>query len=138
MPNRITTTSGGDDYGNPFVGPVNHTAAIVVDVSGLTDDEVDANGYLKPGVPLQKDGTLIPEDGETPGTGTEQLYGVVLEATKVADSNVGLDEVTVDVEVAVALIGAVNQDMIEDNLGRALNADEVRAFDFAGSKIALI
>lgn len=133
MPNKITTTSGGETYGHPFVGPVDHTAAIVVDVSGLGTDEVDSKGYLKPGVPLKKAGVLAD------ATAGEFIYGVVLEATKVADDNVAATLAAADdIEVVVGVIGAINQDMVEDNLGRALNANELAAFVAAGCHIALI
>lgn len=48
----------GEVHPNPFLGPVDHRVAIRVDVSGLTSREVDAYGFLKPGVPLRKNGTL--------------------------------------------------------------------------------
>ena len=52
MPIGITTTAGGTGYANPFVGPINHSVHAKVDISTLLVDEVDADGYLKPGVPL--------------------------------------------------------------------------------------
>jgi hypothetical protein len=53
MPLKFEKTFTGEaDYGNPFVGPVDHTAPIDVDLSTLSDDEIDAKGYLKPGIPL--------------------------------------------------------------------------------------
>lgn len=129
MPNRITRTSGGADHGNPFVGPVNHTVAIRVDVSGLTATEVDANGYLKPGVILKRDGTII----AAPAAAATAGFGVVVEAVKVADGNTALAGVTDDIDVTVAVVGAVNRAILEDNMGRALNANELVAFEQAAS-----
>lgn len=42
-----------------FIGPVDHLTSLHIDISGLTDDEVDSDGYLKPGVPFSAAGTLI-------------------------------------------------------------------------------
>lgn len=133
MPIGITTrAAAGQDYGNPFVGPVDHTAAIRVDVSALTNTVVDANGYLKPGTPLQKAGTLLS------ATTGQSVYGVVVEAVKVAASNAAGDLTAgTDIDVAVATIAEVNQAIIEDNLGRALNANELAGFAAAGCHIVL-
>ena len=132
MPLRINTVDGGASHGNPFVGPIVATAHVKVDVSDLSDDEIDANGYLKPGVPLKQDGNLV-DSGAF-------VFGVTVEATKVAESNASADiaAVTTDPFVAVATICQVSQDIIEDTLGRALTADELAGFDVAGSKVSLI
>lgn len=133
MPMSITTTAGGIGYGNPFIGGVNHPAQIKVDVSGLTIAEVDQFGYLKPGVPLTKAGILV-------GASPAFVYGVTIEAQKIVPDNptdVTLAAVTVDPIITVNTVGHVNRDVIEDNLGRALTADEIAGFDAAGSKIAL-
>lgn len=135
MPMAITSTDGGMSYGNPFVGPVNHTAHVKVDISGLTDKEVDSQGYLKPGVPLKEAGTLVGS--------AEAVFGVTIEAVKLplavlpaTTSSLGSE--TGDCFVAVATIGQVNRDVIEDNLGRALTSDEVTGFGLAGSHIVLL
>lgn len=132
MPMSIVKTAGGIGYGNPFIGGVNHPAQVKVDVSGLTIAEVDQFGYLKPGVPLTKTGVLV-----TTGL---FVYGVTIEAQKIVPDNptdVTLAAVTVDPIITVNTVGHVNRDVLEDNLGRALTADEVTGFDLAGSKIAL-
>lgn len=60
MPLGVSTVANaGTVHPNPFVGPVNHTATVRVDVSGLSSDEVDSNGYLRPGVLLTRDGLLV-------------------------------------------------------------------------------
>jgi hypothetical protein len=135
MPLSITNTAGGSSHGNPFVGPLNHTAHVKVDISGLTTNEVDEHGFLKPGVPLKQNGTLV-------GAGAF-VFGVTVEAAKlnlttVPPTNTTLGTETGDLFVAVGTIGQVSQDIIEDNLGRALTADELAGFDVAGSKITLI
>lgn len=118
-------------YGKPFVGPgAQYTDVVKIDISDLTDNEVDTYGYLKPGVPLAKDGNLI-------GSGVP-VWGVTLESIKIAASNVAavLDAAT-DCFVAVGTVGVVNRDIMEDNLGRALTSDEIAGFDLAGSQIHL-
>lgn len=124
---KFSKTTGGATYASPFIGPVNHQAALDIDLSGLTDDEVDAQGYLKPGVPFNKAGQLV-----TSGF----VYGVSIEAIQVANGNT-VDDLDGTARVAVAVIGVVSKDLIEDNLERALTAPEIAGFDAAGSKIVL-
>lgn len=132
MPMAIEKTAGGMSGANVFIGGVNHPAQIKVDVSGLTTFEVDTFGYLKPGVPLTKTGTLVGSGGF--------VYGVTIEAQKIVPdnpTNTTLAAVTVDPIITVNTVGHVNRDVAEDNLGRAYTSDEVTGFDTAGSKIAL-
>lgn len=133
MPLKIESTAGGRAYGNPFIGGVNHPAQITVDVSGLTTDEVDEFGYLKAGVPLTKAGILV-------GASPAFVYGVTFEAQKIVPvnpTNDTLAAVTADPIITVNTVGHINRDVAEDNLGRALSANEIAGFDAAGSKIAL-
>lgn len=133
MPMSVIKTAGGTGYGNPWIGGVNHPAQITVDISGLTTDEVDQYGYLKPGVPLTKAGILV-------GASPAFVYGVTIEAQKIVPdnpTNTTLAAVTADCIVTINTVGHVNRDVIEDNLGRALTANEIAGFDAAGSKIAL-
>lgn len=137
MPIRdVVESTGSDSQASPFVGPVDHTIGLKVDVSGLTDDEVDDNGYLKPGVPFKfAGGLLVLADG----TAGEFIYGCVVEATKIADDNAPATlAAAADVEVAVAFLCAVNRDILEDVLGRALTANEIAAFAAAGSLARLL
>ncbi len=132
MPIKITNPAslGGSSVESPFVGPVNHTVSIPIPASGLTTAEVDANGFLKPGVPVLRTGALV-----TAGA----VYGVTVEATKIAKSNAAADLTAAgSPEVAVALIGTLNRAIMEDNLGRALTAAEIAGFVAAGSLIKLI
>lgn len=128
MPLRITNTAGGTSYANPLVGGVDHVDHVKLDVSGMTTAEVDADGYLKPGVPLTKAGILV---------ASGFVYGITFEAVKIADNNAGLASDTSDPLIAVAVVGLVNRDIVEDNLGRVLAAAEIAGFDAAGSKLAL-
>ena len=131
MPISVTTTAGGDVHPNPFIGPVNHTAPVLLDVSTLSSDEVDANGYIKPGVLLQQNGDLI--------SGASQIaYGAVVEAVKVADGNQAGDlSGASDVMIPVAIWCLINRDILEDSLGRVLSANELAAVDIAGSHVAI-
>jgi hypothetical protein len=132
MPIRINQFSGGGDgfYGSPFLGPVDHVYPIQVDLSALTDDEIDAYGYLKPGVPLTRLGALL--------AATEAVHGVTVEAMKVADDNeAGTIAALGTIDVPVATEGTINRDIAEDILGRAYTADEIAGFDLGGSKFTL-
>lgn len=129
MPLAITTTAGGTNYASPFVGPVDHVVHIKIDISGLTTDEVDADGYLKPGVPFLSTGLLV-----TAGA----VYGVTIEAAKVAADNASATlAAATDVLIACATHGIVNRDIAEDNLGRAYAAAEIAGFAAAGSTLKL-
>lgn len=127
MPQFITASGGGTGYASPFVGKF-RTVHVKLDLSGMTTAEVDADGVLKPGVPLTSAGILV-------GAGAAFVYGVTVEAAKVAPDNANLGT---DADVLVAVgIGTVNRDIAEDNLGRAYTADEIAGFDRAGSKCTL-
>jgi hypothetical protein len=95
---------------------------------------VDAFGRLKPGVPFKKDGTLAD------GTSGEFIFGVSVGGNQIVDkgpTNTTLGANTGVAPVAVATIAQVNRDIAEDVLGRAYSANEIAAFDAAGSKLVL-
>lgn len=126
---------------SPFVGPVNHTVGVEITPSDFTNDEIDEFGYLKPGIPLTRDGeliTLTPGDGDDPDV-LGVLYGVTVEHVKILENNATatIAAGTAPVEVAVANIAALNRDAAEDILGRAYTAAELAAFDAAGSTVKL-
>lgn len=128
------TRTGGMAYANPFVGPLNHTFPVRVDVSALDATLVDARGYLKAGVILQRNGLPIPAPTGAAGEVAQPGYGVVVEPIKVAASNAAADlGAAVDIDVSVAVIGAVNRAIAEDILGRAYHAFELDAFKVNGS-----
>lgn len=124
MPIRIGEVQGEVtfDYESPFLGPVDHQAPVEVDITGLTNKEIDKKGYLKPGVPLTRDGLLVDYGDE--------LYGVTIEETKlIADNESGtIAAATTPVIVAVCTNGAVKRKVAEDMLERAYTADEIAAF----------
>lgn len=129
MPLKVSSTTRGLIHAPVFVGPINGTDVVKVDISDLSDKEVDPDGYLKPGVPFMKDGNLIGSSGV--------CWGVTIEATKITTGNTDaiLDAET-DCFVTVGF-GLCNRDIMEDNLGRALTADEIAGFDLAGSNCRL-
>lgn len=136
MPIAVKKTAGGTNYASPMIGPVDHTRHIKVDLSGLTIDEVDADGYLKPGVMLKEAGglgVLI--------AGAAGVPLIVVEATKLnvvtPVTNGTLAAETLDHLIAVATHGLVNRDIAEDNMGRAYTANELTSFVTAGSHLAV-
>lgn len=136
MPISAKKTSGGVNYASPMIGPVNHTRHIKVDLSGLTVDEVDADGYIKPGVLLKDSGGLGVLIGAAAGVPL-----IVIEATRLnvvtPATNVTLAAETGDHLIAVATHGLVNRDIAEDNMGRAYTANELASFVLAGSNLSL-
>lgn len=127
---NFTRTLGGTAYAAVIVGAVLGMTHIKLDVSTLTPAEVDANGYVKPGVPLQKDGTLVSAAGQS-------VYGITIEASHFRVDNMGLAADTTDPIIAVCTLGVVNLDIVEDNLGRPLSANELAAFNSAGCRLNL-
>lgn len=235
MPLMVTEYDAGTGYANPFVGPCDQVAQIKIDLSDLNGDEVDTNGYLKPGVPFNRNGEMIgleasagtavgaavagntgngtmgtvtvsagakegvylltittaasnagtfvveDPDGITVGVGTvavafskgglaftladgatdfvvgdqftitvtttagenedDRLFGMTFEAQRLPvvtpTTTTTLNSETGDCFVTVCTHGLANRDIIEDNLGRALTAAELAAFEAAGSHIKL-
>jgi hypothetical protein len=134
MPISVTSTTGGLAHAPVFVGKILATDVVQVDISDLTTAEVDADGYIKPGVPLAK-------TGDTVGVGVA-VYGVTIEPIKtphatIPPTNASLLADTGTFPCAVGIVGLVNRDIAEDNLGRALTADEIAGFDLAGSELHL-
>jgi hypothetical protein len=134
MPISVKATAGGSGYASPMVGPVDQTVHVKLDVSTLTTAEVDADGYLKPGVLVKQDGT--------PVAATQAVFGVVVEPTFLAlavipPTNTSLGADTSDPLIAVCTHGIVNQDIAAANLGRAYTAAEIAGFSLAGSTLKL-
>jgi len=127
----------GDVYVDPFVGPASHSVQILIDVSGLTTDEVDSDGYLKPGVPFRENGLLI-------SGASQYVFGVTRESVRVGyyngsygNTSTILDSAS-DVQVALFTIGQVDKGAIEDNLGRSLTANEVDGFESGSCEVILV
>jgi hypothetical protein len=125
---RITTIAADQTYTDPFLTKEGITN-FQIDASALTNAEVDSDGYLKPNVPFNKAGTLVANG--------QPVYGLSVEAEKIADGNTALGAITVDPIIALTTICLVNRDIAEDNLGRAFNANEIAGFELAGSTCKL-
>jgi hypothetical protein len=122
MPISVTNTAAaGVSYIDIRVGEaVVHQG--LIDVSALTSVD-DANGSLPVGLPLKADGAPVT-------AGTDVIFGLVgPEPVKLqAADHFG----------NVFLSGVFNRDAIEDNLGRALTANELAAIVLVKDRITLI
>lgn len=131
MPMKVTNplTEGTSVYALPFVGPfAEHTMPVRVSVAALATGEVDANGYLKPGVPLNRAGGLVT---------TGVAFGAVCGPTKVAASDSVTDRTAAGtVTVIVSTHCQLNRDALEDILGRVLTAAELAGLP-AGHTVTL-
>lgn len=132
MPLQVTATAApGASPHSPFVGPMNHTMTVPVAVGALTTAEVDANGYLKAGVPFSAAGALV--------GAAVPVFGVTPEAIKVATTNAAADLTAAGtVRVTVGTVGQVNRALMESSLGRVLTANEIAGFGLAGCRIHLL
>jgi len=131
MPIGITRTITSDlVYASPFRGKVEHFAQIKIDVSALTNSQVDTAGNLKPG-------TVLTLAGLAPTLAGDKV-GVLHKPVKVHTNNTTLAGVTDDVSAGFGVIGILNRDVMEDNLERALTAAEIAALDGAGSRLVLL
>lgn len=131
MPLKVTSVAGGTSHPNPFVGPIQHVTTVLLDVSTLATDEVDKYGYVRPGVIVQANGSVIAAPAQV-------AYGAVAEAVKIAaDNQAATLAAAADVSVPVAIWCLINRDILEDSLARALSADELSAVNAAGSHVAI-
>jgi hypothetical protein len=115
-----------------WIGPIDHTIAIPVDLTQFTAKEIDADGFLKPYIPLTRAGVMI-------GASPAFVYGITVAPFKVAEDNATATIAALGtVDVPVALIACVNRDFAEDILDRVYTANELAGFDRAGSKCVLV
>jgi len=127
-----STSVGGKILGNPWRGLIEHQHQYRVNIADLTTGEVDADGYIKPGVPLS---SANPAGRVTAG----RVEGCTIESIKVAASNspAALTAAGV-IELTIGTIGQVNRKIIEDNLGRPLTAAEIAGFTAPGCLVKLL
>lgn len=122
MPMSVTSTAAaGTSQGDIRVGEC-QVHQVKLDVSELTGVD-DANGTLPVGLPVLATG--VPVTG-----GTDAVFGVI-----------GPEPVQLgaaDHFGNVIIGGALNKDMIEDNLGRALNANELAAMALVANRLFLV
>ncbi len=132
-PLRSEVVLTGRDYvggTDGFVGPIDHTVSVPVNLSLLTNKEIDANGYLKPYVPLTKAGILV-----TAGS----VFGLTNEHVKVAvDNAAGTISALGTEDVTVATICQVNRAYAEDVLDRAYTAAELAGMAPGMSGVVLL
>lgn len=119
MPISVTTTAGGTGYVDIRVGGSHNIHQALIDVSNIAAD-IDDDGYIPPGLPLQAAGTLV--------SGADQVVAFVVGPEAVQAG-------AADHMANVFLDGALNRDAIEDNIGRALSANEVAALAAGGFKL---
>lgn len=117
MPINFTSTAGGVGFVDIRVGVGHAIHQVKLDVSAIT---ADADGYIQPGLPLQADGSPI--------SGTSQVAKYVVGPEPVLEG-------AADHFGNAFLDGALNQDAIEDNLGRVLSANEIAALADGGFKL---
>jgi hypothetical protein len=129
---RTPRTTGGQFIPPPFVGPVHHRVAVPLLLTTLTAFEIDANGWLKPMVPLQKSGAII--------SGAAQVvYGVTVDYVKVAADNATATIAALGtIDVVIAYLCAINRKAAEAVLGRVYNANELAGFALAGGHVVLL
>lgn len=120
MPISVETTAGGTGYVDIRVGEGHGIHQALLDVAALA---ADADGYYPPGQPILASGAPV-----TQGVDTAEVAHAVIGPEPVKEGaanhfgNVILD-------------GTLNRDAIEDNLGRALTANELSALADGGFKL---
>lgn len=126
LPIQTSKHDAGTRYASPFLGNIDHRLSERLDVSSLSDQFVDENGYLIPGVVLRLD----EQELKPISAGGQEARGVVLEAVKVAEGNTSalLNEAT-DYDVVVVTIATVDRAIAEFNMGRAYTANELSAIE---------
>lgn len=122
MPHSITSTAGGSGYVDiRMTGDVHGIHQMLIDVSTLSG-AIDADGNLPPGLPLDATGAPV-------GAAVD-AYGIVgPEPIKLGSA---------DHFGNCILSGVLNRDAIEDNLGRALTADELAGIASGMPQIRLV
>jgi len=138
MPASVKTVLAANTrYGWPFQGRVEYTAQITLDISDFSSTWVDSDGFVKPGTPVRENGSPI-------SAASQYVYGVIAEPVRIGydgtsygNTDAILDAAT-DIQVAVVTHGQVVKGIVEDNIGRALNDNEVKAFAASGSHLLLL
>jgi hypothetical protein len=131
----ITKTSLGsvfdlEDGTSGFLGRNDISIAVPVDLTQFTNKEIDADGFLKPYIPLSRSYVLVASGA---------VYGVTAERVKVADDNAsGTIAALGTQDIAIFLRANVVRAIAEDVLDRAYTTAERDGFDAAGSKCILI
>ena len=130
---RVGSTVPGGTFYRPAFETLGDDTPIRIDPSSFKgSDWVDADGVLKPGAPLKKDGTLA---GSAPGQTAER---VVPYPVGIAEGNTdALLDAAPNGDVAARSRGDLMRGDIEAGLGRVLTADEVSAIEKSGRFVIL-
>jgi len=141
MPATVKTVlAASQRYAWPFQGPVNYTAQITLDVSAFYAADsawVDSDGFLKPGTPVRESGVPI-------SAASQYVYGVVIEPVRIGwngtiyGNTAAILNAADDIQIAVATLGQVIKEAVEDNMGRSMDDNEVKAFAADGSHLVLL
>jgi hypothetical protein len=130
MPTTVSRTTGGTAYASALIGDY-QTLHVKIDPASLPANAVDAQGILKPNVPL----SLL---GVTLAGITNEVPCVTVEGVKIAADNQSATlTAAADVFVACATTGVLNRDIMEDVLGRVLSSAEIAALNGPNSKLVL-
>jgi hypothetical protein len=125
---QVVQAGGDDSYGLPILHPDQALpTAYMLDISTLDNTVVDANGILIPGTVLREtsagSGILTLIDA-----GSQTLFGLVYTRIRVAlDNETATLAAAADFPIVVATQGTINRQIVEDNLQRALTANELTA-----------
>lgn len=117
----FTNTAGGTGYSDIRVGSGHGIHQMKLVAASLAASR-DSDGYLPPGLPVAADGSTV--------GAAEDAYGII-----------GPDPVLLgdaDIFGNVILTGPIQQNMIEDNLGRVLSADELAGIASGMPQIRLV
>src|SRR3954470_3838655 len=89
MPLRnVVTSAPGNIYARPFEGPVDHRSQGIVDITTLTNAEIDAQGNIKPGVPMRQ---ITPGVFGLVNAAGQAVWGVTMESIKAIPTNGAAD-----------------------------------------------
>lgn len=133
-PITSSTIEGGNRYSFPIIGSITERLTERLDVSELYDTGlVDSDGYLVPGSVLRISNMLL-----LPITaGGQVARGIVLETTKVAESNseTHLDAAD-NIDIVIVVGCTLDRANAEFNMDRAFSANELEAIN-ANDRITL-
>lgn len=142
MPPTIKKTAGGSAYVIPFIGRVDHTVHVQVDLTLLSTSQVDTDGILKPGVVLPMHGGALGSANGVAQVETATVAGVIIAA--------GAGNVSVEVSskgfadgsktFAVAVENSDTAAQVAAKIRAALSADAETAalFTVSGAGAAVI
>lgn len=117
------------------VGGAGATYSLTPKTIGPNDDSLNmAHDVVAPTVGLTADSSSV---NTTAGVAPDDAV-MVISANKIAATNTGLAGITADPLIACATIATVNRSIVEDNLGRSLNALELAAIKNSGLRLTAL